>query len=629
MMTRYKHLRGRHNQLEHAWNRGLGAATAAVGAARTRAQSLMNSIRGAAGGALASMSTRAQSLIGQAQGIADAIQSKTGGLIGRVNALLQRTRGGSRGSESQVQGDTGANQSTLERVIGRINALRNRKVSPIPETTPQPSEPKLPDGYDTTRFDTPSKNAPMPIKKEMIQPGGEVFDEMMELYANADFVDLNDANNDMLAIAIASNSQHYPSSRWHVSYLDRINNYLPRLIESLQSLGINIEDESPIKQNQMWNTFQQERYKSVGAEVINDDNPYIVKVKNDYMKYGMSEEQAIEGMQRARKTVNAYEASKRMDYNQLNDLVVAQQQYVQNLIKNAKDSLELVRQEVANNPGDKEKVRTLENAEMYLRSLESEIQQQSRRFTESGEVIPLSAPVLMQSLPVTRVLSMLYNQYGYDAKPEVASWNELSSDNVYSLNGTPLMLYRSIRGASETGFASATSSVSDLTASQIYDATLNSEKAHVGSGVDGMGMYWKSRGNNPEQSPEEGDGAALQYGREKYGDHTFAGVIKQNARLYDMPVGDPGTLGTYGSTMNASLRDEFISRFGDVFGKSLPDVGVMMAMLGWEGYLARSDEKGGFNWVTLNRAAIIFSQEMITPDTPQDIIDKAFRTGRI
>ena len=68
--TSYKHLRGRHNQLEHAWNRGMGAAVAAVGAVRSRAQNLMNRIRGGAGEIASGISNRAQALIGQAQEVA-------------------------------------------------------------------------------------------------------------------------------------------------------------------------------------------------------------------------------------------------------------------------------------------------------------------------------------------------------------------------------------------------------------------------------------------------------------------------------------------------------------------------------------------------------------------------------
>jgi hypothetical protein len=82
----------------------MGAATAAIGAARTRAQNLMNKIRGGAADVASGISNRAQALIGQAQGIADAIQPKISDLTGRIDALLGR----SRGNQSPSQIDTEA-----------------------------------------------------------------------------------------------------------------------------------------------------------------------------------------------------------------------------------------------------------------------------------------------------------------------------------------------------------------------------------------------------------------------------------------------------------------------------------------------------------------------------------------
>ena len=126
--TRLKHLRGRHNQLDHAWNRGMGRGGGGVAPNqmgplptqdfyRKRKINLMNqmrageitqaemrnelrSLRGITAEPTTQNTTtenntltlgnRARALVTQARQIADGIRPKIGSIMERINALLQR-----------------------------------------------------------------------------------------------------------------------------------------------------------------------------------------------------------------------------------------------------------------------------------------------------------------------------------------------------------------------------------------------------------------------------------------------------------------------------------------------------------------------------------------------------------
>jgi hypothetical protein len=141
----------------------MGAATAAIGAARTRAQNLMNKIRGGAADVASGITGRAQALIDQAQGIADAIQPKIGDLVGRIDALSGRVRGSASQMEVQAQGIADAIQPKIGGILGRINSLLGRSrgnqspsqidnsVSPMEQVETTDAE-QLPDVQNSMRY---------------------------------------------------------------------------------------------------------------------------------------------------------------------------------------------------------------------------------------------------------------------------------------------------------------------------------------------------------------------------------------------------------------------------------------------------------------------------------------------
>ena len=656
--TSYKHLRGRHDQLQHAWNRGMGAASAAIGAARARAQSLLNNARSGAAEIASGISNRAQALMGQAQGIADAIQPKISDLMGRIDALRGRVSGSTPQMQTQAQGIADAIQPKVGGILGRINSLLgrsrgNQSPSSPNDATPQPQpqqpinetpqQPALPENYDTTRFDTPSAIAPRPIRKELLQPGGEVYDALSQMYDSSDFINYDNITRDATYLKITDNQIALPPNRWQFETMIATKKDLDELAMLVKKHNSDVR-RPPLNQNQIWNDMwklvkMSESIWGSSSVEIDESHPIIKASKKQMIDSGVDEYTIEMNLKSQQNRLNLFNSALGVSSQQTTEMYYEHNQYAKELIANARKVLE-------NASNDEFSESYLSYPErnrikLLITNLEYAMSNDSERLNDDGSIKDLDFGTMNLAFPAQQVQSYLYDTLEYNGKPSTASWNSLSEqEDAYKLPGqsNPVVMYRSIRDTTAEGYSSTTSSAQEMTATEIYEETLNSEKAHVGYGVDGMGMYFKSAGLKGGAT-EISDGHALRYGREKYGDHTFAATINENARIYDRPVGVVQNGVVKPDGLNQEIIQEFKSRYGDVFGY-LPDIGTIMLMLGYEAYVAREDNElvaedslerrpSGYNWVILNRAMLTISQEMITPDTPQDVVDDAYRTGRI
>jgi hypothetical protein len=109
-------------------------------------------------------------------------------------------------------------------------------------------------------------------------------------------------------------------------------------------------------------------------------------------------------------------------------------------------------------------------------------------------------------------------------------------------------------------------------------------------------------------------------GRKKYGNLTFAMTMNKDARIYTNPDGLVSII--------EQVEFRFFERYPFLQGLTV-NPGVMMTMLGYDAYVARTDYQGGYNWVILNRAATKMSNSYIGPDADPSLLDYASRTGKL
>jgi hypothetical protein len=533
----------------------------------------------------------------RSEAVSDQVQSASSSLLQRINDLMQRPK---RRNDQQI----------------------------TPTETNTPTEPTLPEGYDTTRFDTPSRLAPKPIKLEMLQPGGEIYEKLLSDYKSGTFVTQDDNKTDMLYLALSSMYEYRNPSRWQIGLIKD----LEEMRSNLLRLGIET-DATPNESSDVWNDYIARGQKPITEDMMTDDNLYIAKIRENYqtmLDRGFYTPEQVQQQLATRKMFfNQYEAGVNTDYDQLSVLAEQMFQWHSKTSTQISEKISQLEQESQKNPGNNDIRFSLDELQRLKKSFDEIVKQQGR-FTDTGTVENPTLENIIYTLPANHIQSQLYGVYGYDALPQTVDWNDLGQDDEsFNFRGEsdPLIFYRSIRDTQATGYNSKTSSLSNVTANDIYNSTLNSDVAHVGFGVDGNGMYVKSRGNNEENSAEA-NGRELQTGREQYGDHTFAMTINKNARIYANIVANVDAGYTSESSMASELAREFQQRYGSVL-KGIGDIGILMTMLGYEAYITRPDSHGGFNWNILNRAAMKISNSYIGPDADQSQLDYAFSTGKL
>ena len=644
--TRLKHLRGRHNQLDHAWNRGMGRGGGGVAPNqmgplptqdfyRKRKINLMNqmrageitqaemrnelrSLRGITAEPTTQNTTtenntltlgnRARALVTQARQIADGIRPKIGSIMERINALLQRA-----GRDTTTQ-----------------NTTQDSPTTEIP----------LPAGYDTTRFDRPTQFAPRPIKREMLQPGSKLYERLLAEFKAGTGIEIQGEQHptDAFIMTVTHGEEYIPQSRWQIKYINNLN----ILRDMLSNLGI-VTDPISIEGNATWNNYLTEYSQPVTGDLLTDDNPYMQYfIRNmqserprSKITYGEDgkiiiedytpEEQKIEMQERLtpiKHQLNRYLAAINANYDDLTVIAQQAQGWYESIKSKIEEKIQQLEEELTKNPYNND-------ARFQLRELQK-IKEQvdnpliTRRLANDLTIYDLHASDL-------HFQSILYEVLGYDALPSTAPWNELSQNPdalTFPGQSVPIMFYRSIRDAGKMGFNSASSSgTSTITADEIYRQMLSSERAHVGMGIDGNGMYAKSRSARDVGNEEAADGREIKTGRERYGDHTFTFTLNKNARVL-MDFVSTTEEHTDLSNMISSIREEFQSRYGIELPEGV-NIGAVMAMLGYEAYQSREDFHGGINWVILNRAIMNISDRYVGPDASQEELETLFTTGRL
>ena len=668
---RLKHLRGRHDQLDHAWNRGMGRGSGGgVGdvvtveqyqamskkldeevAAGTKTQEVANGIRknlqkkandyydavtrASLGMARIPRRQRASTQLAdiRANDIASAAQQ---GQLANTNTRLTNAL-------SRIQQLSGGN------IMGRLNDLLSRLTNRTsqqqqtpqqePQKVPKERPKKLATEYDTTRFDKPTEIAPMPLRTEALEPGGVAYKAIMDAISNPDSA-VNTKVWEMNSAVWPSGFMVWPS--YLISAKIAFERYEFLLNKGAQEV---LDVLQPETKEILQKILDAKRYKATA----DSDTDYGYKPRSNF-------NQELEDF-------DINELMKNMTIDQANSLMTDMykaQVSARNKIQTRLDTL--AKDESIDKGWDSEfaklteVMQKLENPKNYSIITSNQTSAAYNDFVDdSGEVVPLPIQSLFKQMNPQDIMYALNSVYGYNTKPKTQEWNDLEADSdamVFGGDTEPFILYRSIRDSDAAGFGSRGSGsyVNAVSAAKIFDDTLHSDTAHVGYGIDGMGMYFKSR--KPIDSPDyekqyeipgggirreqastlEANGAALK-GTRFYGDNTLAGTIDKDARVYDKPfralTGDDVAM--YDS-LSKEIQEEILARYGDFFGKELMqqlDTGVLMQLLGYEAYIARSDSGTSFNWVVINRGALTMATSMITPDAAPEVLETAATTGRI
>jgi hypothetical protein len=206
---------------------------------------------------------------------------------------------------------------------------------------------------------------------------------------------------------------------------------------------------------------------------------------------------------------------------------------------------------------------------------------------------PMSMRDMLANLNVFDAMSVIYEMRGWNATPEVDTWNNISkrTDIVQTEGGNPLLFLRSVDASSgrTTAKISALQKMKDLR---------QGIEHFVGRGVFGQGTYAAANDFNDAGKPKswiqslsDAWGASRQYGKT-----TVIMALKKGSNIRtrkDITPGKPD-----------DLKDEASKRMG----LKINDTGLAAALLGYDAYRC-GGRNGGSYWVILNRGATIMSKE--------------------
>lgn len=206
---------------------------------------------------------------------------------------------------------------------------------------------------------------------------------------------------------------------------------------------------------------------------------------------------------------------------------------------------------------------------------------------------PMSMRDMLANLNVFDAMAVIYEMRGWNATPEVDTWNNISkrTDIVQTEGGNPLLFLRSVDASSgrTTAKISALQKMKDLR---------QGIEHFVGRGVFGQGTYAAANDFNDAGKPKswiqslsDAWGASRGYGRT-----TVIMALKKGSNIRtrkDITPGKPD-----------DLKDEASKRMGI----KINDTGMAAAILGYDAYRC-GGRNGGSYWVILNRGATIMSKE--------------------